>query len=385
LDFLFRSKLSAAAMAILLGFGSRIEPEGSGEFFCKACDRASSFIYLRVRTLFYFAFLPIFAWGAGRRVVQCRGCTKQFPENIFKEGSPLIFLTSVLEPDGSVTYGIRSRETELPVDSEWALGCWYDGLWYPVVLSRTQGNRRLALFADRGCCWLDPDCIAPMDLRPGDAVLVAESPTDIDAGPDDWLYHPARLLTWEPDYRNTVVEYRNGTRDVVTRWVICVQRPKRIHWKPGDRVLAYRNEGAYFPGTISQVRPHVEVRFDDGSVSVIRFRLIEPLDLPENAAVWVRNDNGAEYANGTIVSWDDRAVAVRLETGETEVFSLDRIAVPAEMFAPSDSDLRTFFESKDGPINGADWSTNSIKLGQAIQYAGNRSSRQKSEETRFTS
>lgn len=357
-------------MGTFLGISKRFEPEGSGEFYCKVCDGVSSFLYLRARPYLYVAFLPLMSFSDGRRVVQCRGCNQIFPESVFDEGSPLIFLSSVLEADGSVRYWIRNREMELPVNADWALGCWFDGLWYPVALGRKQGERQLALFGGRGCIWLAPEFIAPMDIRVGDLALVAQTLTGAGASDEQWHYHEVSLLTWEPDFRQNVVQYQNRVREVVTRWRICFQRPIRPRWKPDDRVLAYRHEGAYFPGTVRQVLPRIEIQFDDGAVLPIRFRLIEPLDLPPNTEIYVRNHNGSEFANGRVVSWQDKAVAIRLRSGEMDVFGLDRLAVPTESFMPSDSELRTFFESPAGPVEGGDWSNNTGQLSHAIQVAG---------------
>lgn len=305
-------------MAILLGVSNRLEPEGSGEFFCKVCDRRSSFVYLRKRPYVYVAFLPVLSVSEGQRIVRCRGCNMEFPESIFDEGSPLIFLASAVEQDGSVTYGIKNREMEMPIDSEWALGCWFDGLWYPVALGRRRGDRQLALFGDRGCVWLRSEYISPMDVRVGDEAFVPYLASDVGED-EEWRYHRVRSLTWDPDYRSNVVEYSNGERTVVSRSPICFQRRIRFRWSMGDRVLAYRNDNGYSPGTITQVNPRIEIRFDDGLVLPIRFRLIEPVDL---------------------------------------------------LPFPTDDEVRTFYESPAGPVDGADWRGNASRLNQAIQVAG---------------
>jgi hypothetical protein len=360
-------------MTVFLGVSDWLETEGSGEFYCQVCHCVSSFVFVRARRFLYIAFLPTLQYGASWEFIRCMKCKNTFPKSVFDEGSPMVFLTSLVENDGSITYGLRDNEAEMPVDSKWALGCWFDGLWYPVVLGRQRGKRRLALFGDRGYLWLDPEYVAPMDIRIGDMAYIARSIPEIDReNGEEWCHDAARLLTWEPDYRRTVVEFADGVRKVTPRWFVCFKRPIRLPWKSGDRVLAYRNEGFFFPGTVRHVEPSVEIWFDDGAVHQVSSRLVTPLELAPNARVFVRSHGGVEYSEGQVASWQENGVLIRLRSGEPVAISFDRLAVPNESFAPSSEDMQTFFESAPGPMADIDLQSNANQLSQAIQVAGRR-------------
>jgi hypothetical protein len=251
------------------------------------------------------------------------------PDDHFREGLPDDF------PDLTIPARRAPKERPdahgLPSGRQWHVGDRVLAPWEPTFLyagrvAQIQGNEALIQFDDGDAGWVSLKQLRPMVVPPGQHVLSRRRMGH--------FFYPGRVTEARGD--EVCVEFEDGHEDewttVAALRIPCPPaasstRPTRVSshlaflakLEPGARVWAHWAQGAYFAGTVDQVRNNeAHIHFDDGDRGWVPLEQTAPLEFAVGMRVMGRWKMGPQFYPGVITDFEGDRVHIRYDDGDEE-------------------------------------------------------------------
>ncbi len=261
------------------------------------------------------------------RVLKCEGDRVQIE---YRDGqSAWAPLGRLRKPVVMPQFAPMGTEHDELLEPHWQLGdrvlaCFFDLLWYPGSVLRTENDMVFVSFDDGSAAQISADKVKPLNLEAGERVegrYMAGS-----------TFYPGVLSRVEGDIVH--VHYDDGDEETT---LVRFLRLEKDAWLPpsekldigaGGRLLACWHDGMWYPGIlVADKGKLVHVLFDDGDQANLTWDKIRHLDLEVGDRVLCRTQAGPFYQPGEIAEMQGERIRVVYDEGEAEWTSIRLVRI----------------------------------------------------------